>query len=262
MFQQNYSQIPETIPGSVSIAQTSVANTNNWSPFNNPSMLAYIQQTEAGISVENRYLLSELSSKSVQFGLPTKLLNVGISFNHFGYSLYHEMQFGIGFARNYSDKFALGLQFNYYAAYFSATNSYRGAFLPQLGLSLKFTPKFTLGFHSFNPFQSNIKTEYVLKRIPSIFSLGTQYYFSNELIWRTQLDKEVSSNYRFATGFEYQMLQNMSVKLGVYGSDYLVPCIGMGFNMSSFLIDFNCELHPLLGLNTFASIKYKFPSRK
>ncbi len=225
-------------------------------------MLAFIQQPEVGISIENRYLLSELFSKTVQFGIPSKLLNVGISFNYFGYSLYHEMQFGIGFARNYSNKFALGLQFNYYAAYFSASNSYRGAFLPQIGLSVKLSPGFNIGFQSFNPFQSNIKTDYVIKRIPSIFSLGTQYHLSRELVWKTQIDKEISSNYRFATGFEYQMLEKMSVKIGAYGSDYLVPCIGMGFNMSKVLIDFNCELHPLLGLNTFASIRYRFSSHK
>lgn len=261
-FQFNYSQISDFNPGSVSIAQTSVANTRNWSSFNNPSILAFISHPEAGFSVENRYLLSELSSKSVQFGLPTKLLNLGVSFNHFGYSLYHEMLLGIGFARNYSDKFALGLQFNYYTAFFSASNSYRGAFLPQVGISVKLSNRFNLGFQSFNPFQTNIKTNYIIKRIPSIFSLGTQYYLSDDLVWRTQMDKEVSSNYRFATGFEYQMLQKMSVKLGAYGSDYLVPCIGLGFNMSSFLIDFNCELHPLLGLNTFAAIKYRFSSTK
>jgi len=54
------------------------------------------------------------------------------------------------------------------------------------------------------------------------------------------------------------MLDCFSVKLGAYDSDYLVPCIGMGFNAGSFLVDLNCELHPLLGLNTMAAVKYRF----
>lgn len=253
------SQISNTLPTSPSIAQASVADTHAWTAFNNPAMLGYLEQSELGLQYENRYLLSELSTKTVQLGFPSNLGNAGLSFSHFGYSLYHEMILGAGFARNFSDKFAMGLQFNYYTAYFSASNTYRGALLPQIGLSVKLTPDFSLGFHSFNPFQTNINGEYVVKRIPSIFSIGSEYSFSPDFVWRTQIDKEVSSNYRFATGFEYQLLQCLSLKLGAYASGYLVPCLGLGFNAGSFLFNLNCELHPLLGLNTLASLKYCFP---
>jgi hypothetical protein len=254
----SFSQISNIIPSSNAIAQTSVSDSQDWTAFNNPAMLGYVAKPELGIQFENRYLVPELSTKSFQFGLPTKSMNVGLSFSHFGYSLYHEMIVGLGFARNFSDKFAMGVQFNYYTAFFNASNSYRGALLPQVGLSVKLSPSFNLGFNTFNPFQTNIQTEYVTKRLPSIFSLGTEYFFSPELAWRTQIDKEVSSNYRFATGFEYQMLQQFNVKLGAYASDYLIPCLGIGFKTGVFLVDLNCELHPLLGLNTLASVKYRF----
>lgn len=255
-------QISTIIPTSTSIANTSVADTKNWMAFENPAMLGYVDRAEIGTQFENRYLISQLSTKSVQVGIPSKLLNAGLSFSHFGYSLYQEMMVGMGFARNFSDKFALGLQFNYYTAFFAASNSYRGAFLPQIGLSTKLSPNFSLGFHSFNPFQTNLKTEFTTKRLPSVFSMGTEYFFSPELAWRTQIDKEVSSNYRFATGFEYQMIEQLSVKMGAYGSDYLIPCLGFGFNSRSVVISLNCELHPLLGLNTLAAIKYRFSARR
>jgi hypothetical protein len=253
-----FSQISTILPYSVSIANTSVADTRNWNAFSNPAMLGYLENPEIGMQYENRYLISELSSKTIQASFSNKLLNSGLSFSHFGYSLYHEMVVGLGFARNFSDKFAMGLQFNYYTAYFNASNSYHGAFLPQLGLSVKLNSCFSVGFQSFNPFQTNIRTELGAKRLPSIFSLGTEYFFSNDLIWRSQIDKELSSNYRFATGFEYQMLQLVNIKLGAYASDYLVPCIGLGFGLGQLRFDLNCELHPLLGLNTLAFVKYRF----
>jgi hypothetical protein len=258
VYQLVKSQISTVIPGSSSIANTSVADSKNWMAFDNPAMLGYVENAEIGTQFENRYLISELSTKSFQLAVPTKLLNAGLSFSHFGYSLYHEMMLGVGFARNFSDKFSIGLEFNYYAAFFAASNSYRGAFLPQIGLSTKLSTNFSLGFHAFNPFQTNIPTEFSTKKLPSIFSLGTEYFFSEELTWRTQIDKEISSNYRFATGFEYQMLQQLTVKLGAYGSDYLVPCFGVGFNGGRFAFNLNCELHPLLGLNTLAALKYRF----
>jgi hypothetical protein len=253
-----YSQITTIIPSSSSIAQTAVADRHNWSAFTNPAMLGYLEQTEFGFQFENRYLLNELSTKSAQIGFFSKLLCTGISFSHFGYAQYHEMLGGIGFARNFSNKFAIGLQANYFTTYFSASNSYRGTFFPQVGLSVQLSPSFNIGFSASNPFQSTIKTEYVTKRLPSVFSLGTGYSFSQGLIWRSQIDKEVSSNYRYATGFDYQMLQKLTVKLGAYGTDYLVPCLGMGLTTGLFLIDLNCELHPLLGLNTFAAVHYLF----
>ena len=168
------------------------------------------------------------------------------------------MNAGVGFARNFSEKFALGVQFDYYTAYFTASNSYRGALFPQVGLSVRFTPVLSVGFSMFNPFQTNIQTEFVTKRLPSVFSLGSEYFFSPELVWRTQIDKEVSSNYRFATGFEYQMMQPFTVKLGVYGSDYLVSCLGLGFKTGAFRFDLNCDIHPLLGICPLAAVKYSF----
>jgi hypothetical protein len=257
-FQFLQAQISNVIPSSNAIAQTSVADSHNWTAFNNPAMLGYLEKPEIGIEFENRYLLSELSTKTCQLALPSNLMNTGLSFSYFGYSLYHEMMLGLDFSRNFSDKFAMGVQFNYYTAFFSASNSYHGAFLPQVGLSVKLSPKFNLGFHSFNPFQINIRTKYSVKRIPSIFSMGTEYSFTPDVVWRAQIDKEVSSNYRFATGFEYQMLQNLNIQLGAYSSDYLVPCLGFGFKTGAFMVNLNCEQHPLLGLNTNAVIKYRF----
>jgi hypothetical protein len=253
-----YSQIPDIIPSSISIAFTSVADSRNWSGFNNPAMLGNLEKPEIALEYENRFLLSELSTKSIQVGFPSNYVNAGVSFSYFGYSLYNEMLFGIGFARNFSGKFTMGVQFDYYNAFFSASNSYRGALFPQIGLSVTLSKNFSLGFHTFNPFQTNIQTEYVIKRLPSIFSIGTEYFFSHDLVWRTQIDKEVSSTYRFAMGFEYSMLQHVNLKLGAYSSDYLVPCLGIGFITGPFLLDLNCELHPILGLNTLASIKYRF----
>lgn len=251
-------QISNNIPTSTSIANTATADTHNWSSFNNPATLGYVQHRELALQFENRYFIHQLSTKSVQVGLPSNLVNVGLSFSHFGYSLYHETVLGLGFARNFSNKFAMGVQFNYYSAYFAASNSYRGALIPQLGLSVKLSPNFSLGFNAFNPAQTNIQTDFTIKRLPSVYSFGTEYFFSPELAWRAQIDKEVSSNYRLASGFEYRMLQSLSVKLGAYGSDYLVPCMGLGFNAGSFLFDLNCDLHPLLGLNSMAAVKYRF----
>lgn len=253
-------QIAPVVPTSTSIANTSVAVQNEWNAFQNTSALAHIEKAEVAFQYENRFMLKELSTRSIQAGLHTSFANVGISYSYHGYSEYNEMIGGIGLARNFNDVFSMGVQFNYYAAYFSAAEEsrYRGALLTQFGVSSKIFPKLTVGFHTFNPFQTNIKTENTVKRLPSIFSIGTNYAFADNIIWLTQIDKEVSSNFRFATGFEYTMIKQLTVKLGAYGQDYLVPALGFGLHFGDFHFNLNGELHPQLGLNTLANLKYSF----
>ncbi|HLP06511.1 MAG TPA: hypothetical protein VK152_13895 [Paludibacter sp.] len=253
-----FSQISEIIPASTSIAQASVADTHSWSSFHNPAMLGYSTASELGMEVDNRFLIPELSTQSFQYGFASRAVNAGVSFSRFGYSLYNEMLAGFCLARNFSDKFSMGVGFNYYTAYYHSTHSYRGTFFPQIGLSVRFSPAFSLGFNTFNPFQTNIDQAYVLKRIPSVYSLGTEYQFSPELAWHTQIDKEISGGYRFATGFGYRMLESLSVNVGGYASQYLVPCLGFGVDAGALTLTLNCELHPLLGLNTMGGVKYRF----
>lgn len=252
-----FSQVAPVISSSPSIAQTSVADSRSWVGFHNPAALGNMEKTSFGFLFENRYFISELSNKTAQAGIVTEKVNVGLSLSHFGYSLYHEILAGLAFARNFDDKFSIGVQFNYYTAYFSADNQYRGALLGQVGISVRLSSNFNLGFNTFNPFQTNIKTEYVEKRLPSVYSIGSEYFFASDFVWRTQIDKEISSNYRFATGFEYTMLDIVTAKIGAYGFEYLVPSLGIGIHLSSFYFDLNCDLHPLLGVTTFGMIRYR-----
>ena len=257
-----YSQISDILPSSGSIASASVADSHHWSAFSNPASAGYCDFVEMGLQYENKFVIKELSTKSAQLIVPNKLLNAGVSFSQFGYSLYHETLLGVALARNFGNKFAMGLQVNYYDAFSIATNSHSAVFLPQFGVSVRFSPQFNLGFQTFNPLQTSIKTEYVTKLIPSVFSLGTEYYFTSNLVWRTQIDRELHSNYRFATGFEYLMLDKITLKMGGYGADYLVPCMGVGFNFGHISMGLDCDIHPLLGLTTRSSVKYIFGSAK
>jgi len=253
-----HSQIASIIPSGSSIAGTSVADNQSHTAFANPALISYIPKFEAGVFFENRFILSELSTRGAQFSITTPYVSTSFQFSYFGFNVYHDMLLGIGFARNFAEKFALGVQFNYYSTYFSGVNTYKSAFFPQIGLNVKITPHLNLGFSTFNPFQTSIKETLILKRIPSIFSLGTSYNFSDEFVWKFQIDKEISSNFRIATGFDYEMLNFLKVKIGTYYDDYLVMCLGTGFNFKGFIIDLNEELHPVLGLNTQATIKYRF----
>lgn len=255
-----FGQIAPVVPSSTSIAGTAVAVKDEWSAFHNPSALAHIDKAEVSVQYENKFMISELSTKSIQAGLNAKYANIGIAYSYYGYEMYNEMLIGMALARNFGDKFSMGVQFDYYTAYFAAQeeSQYRGTVLGQVGVSAQLSPKLTIGFHTFNPFQTHIKTTYSEKRIPSIFSIGTNYQFANNFRWLTQIDKEASSDFRFASGFEYTMLEKITVKVGAYGSSYLIPAMGLGIKWGNIGFQLNGELHPILGLNTMGQLKYQF----
>lgn len=251
-------QISNVVPNTTSVANAYVSDINNWSAFANPASLSATNRFELGISYENKFLIRELSLKSFDFAASTKYLQAGLSASYLGFADYSEMLIGIGLARKFSDYFHFGLQFNYYSTFFAETNHYFGVLFPQLGLQAKLSPKFHLGCAVFNPFQSHIVYQQYIKRLPSIFSLGGSYNFSDELSLRVQLDKELSSYYRFAAGIEYLMLEKISFKAGVEDMGYAIPNLGFGFRHGKLLFDLNIKLHPLLGLTNYASARYIF----
>ncbi len=253
-------QLSPVIPSSISVSNTSVAVLDDWNAFQNVSALAHINQVEVATQYENKFMISQLGTSSVQAGFNAKYVNVGLAFSYQGYSLYNEMLVGLGLARNFGDKFSMGVQFNYYTAYFHTQEEgrYRGTVVGQLGVSANILPNLTVGFHTFNPFQTNIKTEYSEKRIPSVYSFGTNYAFNEKFRWLTQIDKEVSTDFRYASSFEYTMVEAFTIRLGASGSDYLIPALGFGVHMGNFHINLNGELHPILGFNSMANLKYRF----
>jgi hypothetical protein len=252
-----FAQISNVIPNSFSVANASVADIDRWSAFVNPASIVSLEQPTFGVQYENRFLLSELSTKSLMAAFPTKFVNIGVSGSYFGYTSYNEILLGVGFARNFADKFSLGVQFNYQTAYFASANRYYGALFPQIGLSIRLSPSFQLGFNTFNPFQTKINTELSVKQLASVFSLASTYRFSTDLLIRLQVDKELSSDYRVAGGLEYTMLDILVFKAGAYDIGYLIPCIGIETQLNKFNINLNSELHPLLGLINSCSVVFK-----
>lgn len=257
-FGQNKAQNSFILPLSTSVAQTSTADNTHIAAFINPSVYAYFSKTSLLLSFDNRFLIPELSTKSISANYDVGFLQTGFSFSHYGYSLYHEMMTGIAFARNFGDKFAFGLQFNYYQAYFNASNSYKGTLFPQIGFSIHITPDVLIAGNIFNPFQNSIKTIYVTQNIPSFFSFGGCYRFSSDFCVRLQADKQVNNPFRLAGAFDYKIKEVFNVKGGIYYQEYLVSCFGVSWQSNKFLLGLNTELHPLLGLNTGATIGFIF----
>lgn len=235
---------------SPSVANTSVADTTQWYPFQNPAILGGNIHAEITGVVEHRFNITELATKSLALSLPTPQVNLAASVLYSGFSLYHEIIAGLTFSRQFSTLFSLGMQFNYLTRYYAPSDRYYGTLVPQIGLLVPMSSKISMGLHLFNPFQTSIRET----ALPSIFSIGMAWMPSENFTARLQAENVLSGNYRFAAGFDFNMLHQVIMKMGFYGYEYLVPCLGFAFQQGYFRFHLNGEMHPLLGLNTIAGL--------
>ena len=98
------------------------------------------------------------------------------------------------------------------------------------------------------------------RSLPSVYSLGTEYRFKEQLCWSFQADYDPTSTYRIATGLEWQAIQFMAVKIGCYYQQQWVGCLGFAFQWDRLLLDTNIDFHPLLGVLCQARVAYHLPS--
>lgn len=245
------------IPSSFVGGNASVAYKNDWLPFHNPAALAGMEKIGFQLLYENRYITKELANKALNLWFPTKYLNIGASFSHFGYSEYNEMLAAVTFAREFG-KFRLGIEVDYYTLFLSQSERYKGTITAQVGAQISITDNFSIAFNAFNPTFSKVKSELVEKRLPVVFSIGTLYCIKNTVDWFVQFDKEVSSPLRWATGFEYAPVKEFIIRIGAYGYNSFIPTFGAGVKFGKFKFDVNADYNSVLGFSLIGCLGYSF----
>ena len=245
------------IPSSFVGGNASVAYRNDWLPFHNPAALAGAEKIGFQLLYENKYITKELANKALNIWFPTKYLNIGASFSHFGYSEYNEMIAAVTFARQFG-KFRLGIEVDYYTLFLSQTERYKGTITAQVGAQISITDDFSVAFNAFNPTFSKVKTELVEKRLPVVFSIGSLYRMKDVVDWLVQFDKEVSSPLRWATGFEYAPVKEFTIRIGAYGHKNFIPTFGAGIKFGGFKFDVNADYNSVLGFSLLGCLGYSF----
>lgn len=257
----SFAQITTIVPNSYIPGNASVSYIKAWLPFHNPAALAHEKVGSVQLQYDNKYITKELNTALVSGCYSTKYVNIGVSFSYFGYSIYNEMLTGLTFARTFGEHLSIGVEFDYYTVFFSPSERYQGTLTANIGIQAKVVDNFYISFAAFNPVFSKIKTDFIDKSLPVVFSLGTLYQITDQVDWLMQIDKEVKSPLRWSTGVEYRPFKEFLVNIGVYGSDYAVPTLGVGFQFSGFEFRLNTEYHTTLGLSALGILRYTFQSQ-
>lgn len=242
-----YFSSPTQTAGAVS------ADTSAGSAFANPASSAFINRPLLGLSFENKYLIPELSDKSVFAYFPTKYLHLGLMIQHSGYSLFHSFLSGFSLSRDYQHKFSLGLRTNLYSVFQSNEKKYRHFFHWQLGFIAFPHRNLVVGFDILNP----LKADTSVLKIPTILATGINLKLSQDVHLLMQFDAVMSGAYKLGTGLQYHFAGIHRVGAGLMLSDHLSNDLFYGLELGKYKFSSRFVIHPVLGISVTSSILYQ-----
>lgn len=241
---------------SSAMAGASVALSDFWSLQNNQAGLAFYNHLAAGAYVENRFMVKELSLKSAGMVLPISKGVFGLKMSYFGYALYNESKIGLAYARQLSEKIAVGVQLDYLHLAFGDDYGKKGALSFELGVLAKVNDHLSLGAHIYNPINAKI-ADYADERIPASIRLGAAYAFDDKLLLSAEVEKDTEFDPVAKLGIEYRIVKAVYVRGGLATNPGLYS-FGFGLNLKNLKLDFSSSIHHVLGYSPQISIVYQF----
>jgi hypothetical protein len=240
---------------STALGDASVTLSDVWAVNNNQAGLAYIKNASGAISYQNRFLLQQLSLKSLAVVLPSNQGAFGISMNSFGYKLYSENRYGISYAKKLAEGFSVGMQLNYFNTRIAEGYGNKGVAVAELGMLVKLSGKLTMGTHIFNPTRAKLSrnnSEY----LPTTMRLGFNYTFSEKVFLVTEAQKDLSNKPNLKFGLEYHPVREIYIRTGLSTS---LPsyAFGFGLQLKKLKVDFASSFSFPLGIISSAGLIYE-----
>lgn len=146
-------------------------------------------QLLAGIYGEKSQFPGGYSYFNISSRIPLKPGTVNFLMDYSGAGDLHELQTGLGYARNLGPLVQIGIRFNYYRLSIDGYGAV-SAFPAELGTLFQWTPKLSISLHIYNVIATKPASE-DLSRIPSVVRMGAGYTISASVGLVVEVIKEM-----------------------------------------------------------------------
>lgn len=239
---------------SMSMANATVATSDEWSYFNNPGATAIAEQISVGLSYENRFLLKELQTQNLAVLIPLKVGVISIGGHLYGYQNYRSYKGGVGYALPLAEKLFAGVQLNYQGIQLSSNYGSKNTMTAEAGLYYRINDKWNFGLSVFNVGRAKL-AEFSDDRFSTIMRFGTSYLFSEKLLVSAEVDKDLEFTPRFRAGVEYQLVENLYLR-GGFATGRIEYTFGMGYRIKVISLNIGSSYDQILGWSPQFSISY------
>ncbi len=239
------------------MGRSSVALTGFWNIQNNQAGIALMDQFGVGVYYESQFTLSQLSSKSAAFMAPTGIGVLGITFNHFGYSLYNDIKIGLVYARSFGQYFRIGLQLDYLQTTLGDDYGSKKNVTFEIGIQSDVTDKLTLGAWVYNPIMVKL-ADYDDEKMPAIFRFGIAWHIMDGFVATVEAEKNTNfQSILIRGGLEYGIKDKFFFR-GGFGTQKEIFSMGFGFKIKAIRFDISAVMHESLGFSPQASLIFRF----
>jgi hypothetical protein len=240
----------------ISLSNSDVALSNDvFSLFNNPAGLSQMNWREVGIYYSPApFGLSELANGYAAYHEPTSIGSFALGGMSYGFELYRESKFILGFSYNFQNKFFAGVAVNYQTVSIKNYGN-DGALFFNLGGLAYITNNFRLGFAVQNINRATFGNED--DQIPMIFNTGLSYDVFDDLTVNFALEKDIKYKAAFQFGINYDIIEYISIRMG-FANEPSKYSAGIGINYSMFSLDYAMFTHNDLGLTHQAGVIISF----
>jgi hypothetical protein len=240
----------------ISLSNSDVALSNDvFSIFNNPAGLSQMNWREVGVYYSPApFGLTELSNGYIAYHEPTSIGSFAVGGMSYGFELYRESKFTLGYSYNYLNKFFAGITINYQTVSIkNYGNNWAASF--NIGGLAYVSNVFRLGFSIQNINRATYGKED--DQIPVVFNSGLSYDIADEITVNFALEKDIKYKTSFQFGVNYDIIEYLSLRMG-FANEPSRYSAGIGINYSIFSLDYAMFTHNYLGLTHQAGVIISF----
>ncbi|MEI6454665.1 MAG: hypothetical protein WCO93_00115 [bacterium] len=241
---------------SLSMGRACVGITDFWSVYNNQAANGFATNFGSGISVENRYLIKELSYKIIGVTIPLRPGNIGIIASHFGSGSFSEIKAGISFSRKFGKSFAAAVQLDYLRIQVGEGYGTKNLVSFEVGLFYKATRSLSVGLQVINPVPILLTTN-PREYLPTLIRFGLSYTFSTTFLALIELEKDLVNRPVFKAGAEYRFCTPVAARIGI-ATNPTTFTFGFGLIFGRLELDLSSGYQPVLGFTPALSLAYYF----
>lgn len=252
---QQFFSLLGTEPGGMGHASAAVPSP--WSVFGNAAALTEVDRFSMGASYEQKFSLSQFSTKSA-FGIaPFRSGVLSVAFTYYGFSLFNESALTAGFSRKFGQKVSANVHISMLSAKLNPVEP--ALFTATAGVSVfaRLTDNFSMGFVLHNIPASRFKTETEPVIIPVYYRLGMAWNSSDKWVVAVDVSGENGRNPSFHAGLKYELIKHLDLLCGIE-TNPLMPSLGVQYQLANIQLGVACSVHNQLGKLWNCGVVYMF----
>lgn len=228
---------------------------NAFSALGNPALMPQMKRTTAGISVSNRYFLTELKyggAGLVQHLTKTDAVGVALQFD--GTRNFKQTTLALAYSKALHPRFNAGISFQWLNTFQQGIGN-SGHFLAKAGVSFQPDKKLLLGVTVFNPFT----TRMVLltnERIPTYFKAGLAYTVSPQVVFYVEDRMSLLAKHNLKLAIHYSPIKQLTVIAGFQNANTPLS-FGCRIKTKNLLIWVAFQYHQVLGISPALGLGYE-----